>query len=137
MTEKSNESQLLRGAFLPTLIVGLVAIAISAFIQGLSGFWGALLAQFVVVIFFVIHIAVSRMTRNLDPISTMAMALFSYFAKVFEREQAAMDALENGSIVAGDVVVIRYEGPKGGPGMREMLMITGAIKGAGLGKSVL
>jgi dihydroxy-acid dehydratase len=58
-------------------------------------------------------------------------------AKVFEREQAAMDALENGSIVAGDVVVIRYEGPKGGPGMREMLMITGAIKGAGLGKSVL
>ncbi len=58
-------------------------------------------------------------------------------AKVFEREQAAMDALENGSIVAGDVVVIRYEGPKGGPGMREMLMITGAIKGAGLGKTVL
>jgi dihydroxy-acid dehydratase len=58
-------------------------------------------------------------------------------AKVFEREQAAMDALENGSIVAGDVVVIRYEGPKGGPGMREMLIITGAIKGAGLGKSVL
>jgi len=57
--------------------------------------------------------------------------------KVFEREQSAMDALENGSIVAGDVVVIRYEGPKGGPGMREMLMITGAIKGAGLGKSVL
>ena len=58
-------------------------------------------------------------------------------AKVFEREQSAMDALENGSIVAGDVVVIRYEGPKGGPGMREMLMITGAIKGAGLGTSVL
>jgi dihydroxy-acid dehydratase len=48
-----------------------------------------------------------------------------------------MDALENGSITAGDVVVIRYEGPKGGPGMREMLMITGAIKGAGLGKSTL
>ena len=63
--------------------------------------------------------------------------LFEGPAKVFEREQAAMDALENGSIIAGDVVVIRYEGPKGGPGMREMLMITGAIKGAGLGKSVL
>jgi dihydroxy-acid dehydratase len=63
--------------------------------------------------------------------------LFEGPAKVFEREQAAMDALENGSIVAGDVVVIRYEGPKGGPGMREMLMITGAIKGAGLGKTVL
>ena len=58
-------------------------------------------------------------------------------ARVFDREQSAMDALENGTIQAGDVVVIRYEGPKGGPGMREMLMITGAIKGAGLGKSTL
>ncbi len=58
-------------------------------------------------------------------------------ARVFDREQSAMAALENGTIQAGDVVVIRYEGPKGGPGMREMLMITGAIKGAGLGKSVL
>jgi len=58
-------------------------------------------------------------------------------ARVFEREQAAMDALENGTIKEGDVVVIRYEGPKGGPGMREMLMITGAIKGAGLGKKTL
>ena len=58
-------------------------------------------------------------------------------ARVFEREQAAMDAVENGTIKAGDVVVIRYEGPKGGPGMREMLMVTGAIKGAGLGKSTL
>jgi dihydroxy-acid dehydratase len=58
-------------------------------------------------------------------------------ARVFEREQAAMDALEDGAITAGDVLVIRYEGPKGGPGMREMLAITGAIKGAGLGKDVL
>jgi len=58
-------------------------------------------------------------------------------ARVFDREQAAMDAVEDGTIKAGEVVVIRYEGPKGGPGMREMLMVTGAIKGAGLGKSVL
>jgi dihydroxy-acid dehydratase len=58
-------------------------------------------------------------------------------ARVFERERAAMDALAAGEINAGDVVVIRYEGPKGGPGMREMLAITGAIKGAGLGKDVL
>ena len=58
-------------------------------------------------------------------------------ARVFEREQAAMNAVENGTIKAGDVVVIRYEGPKGGPGMREMLMVTGAIKGAGLGKTTL
>ncbi len=58
-------------------------------------------------------------------------------ARVFEREAAAMEALTEGEIRAGDVVVIRYEGPKGGPGMREMLAITGAIKGAGLGKDVL
>ena len=58
-------------------------------------------------------------------------------AKVFERERAAMDALTDGEIHAGDVVIIRYEGPKGGPGMREMLSITAAIKGAGLGKDVL
>ena len=62
---------------------------------------------------------------------------FEGAARVFEREQAAMAALEDGTIKAGDVVIIRYEGPKGGPGMREMLMITGAIKGAGLGKDVL
>ena len=58
-------------------------------------------------------------------------------ARVFEREREAMDALTRGEIQHGDVVVIRYEGPKGGPGMREMLAITGAIKGAGLGKDVL
>ncbi|MEY4397899.1 MAG: hypothetical protein RLZ53_475 [Actinomycetota bacterium] len=58
-------------------------------------------------------------------------------ARVFERERAAMDALTEGKISKGDVVVIRYEGPKGGPGMREMLAITAAIKGAGLGKDVL
>ncbi|HET6709920.1 dihydroxy-acid dehydratase [Amycolatopsis sp.] len=58
-------------------------------------------------------------------------------ARVFEREQEAMAALNEGRIEAGDVVVIRYEGPKGGPGMREMLAITAAIKGAGLGKDVL
>jgi dihydroxy-acid dehydratase len=62
---------------------------------------------------------------------------FEGTARVFDREQSAMAALEDGTIEKGDVVVIRYEGPKGGPGMREMLMITGAIKGAGLGKDVL
>ena len=67
----------------------------------------------------------------------VAVEVFEGTARVFEREQAAMDALEDGTIQAGDVVIIRYEGPKGGPGMREMLMITGAIKGAGLGKDVL
>jgi dihydroxy-acid dehydratase len=65
------------------------------------------------------------------------LAEFTGPAKVFERETAAMEALTKGDIKAGDVVVIRYEGPKGGPGMREMLALTGAIKGAGLGKDVL
>jgi len=81
--ERSNESQLLRGAVRPTLIVGAIAIALSSVFRGLSGFYGALLAQFIVAIYFVIHILVSRLTRNLDPISTMAMALLSYFAKLF------------------------------------------------------
>ncbi|KAA0961179.1 dihydroxy-acid dehydratase [Microbacterium foliorum] len=64
-------------------------------------------------------------------------AVFEGPARVFERERAAMDAVANGEIEAGTVIVIRYEGPKGGPGMREMLAITAAIKGAGLGKDVL
>lgn len=63
--------------------------------------------------------------------------VFEGTARVFDGERAALDALEDGTITQGDAVVIRYEGPKGGPGMREMLAITGAIKGAGLGKDVL
>jgi dihydroxy-acid dehydratase len=57
-------------------------------------------------------------------------------ARVFEGEEAAFEAVQAGRIHAGDVVVIRHEGPKGGPGMREMLGVTGAIVGAGLGDSV-
>ena len=57
-------------------------------------------------------------------------------ARVFEGEEAAFAAVQAGRITAGDVVVIRHEGPKGGPGMREMLGVTGAIVGAGLGESV-
>lgn len=64
-------------------------------------------------------------------------AEFDGRARVFDGEQGAMDAVEAGSLQPNDVVVIRYEGPRGGPGMREMLAVTGAIKGAGLGKDVL
>ncbi len=64
-------------------------------------------------------------------------AVFEGTARVFDGEQAAMDAVADGTVVGGDAVIVRYEGPKGGPGMREMLAVTGAIKGAGLGKSVL
>lgn len=80
--EKSNEAQLLRGAILPTLIVGIIAIALFSLLRGLSGFYGALLAQFIVAIYFVVHIVASRLSRDLDPISTMAMAMTSYFAKL-------------------------------------------------------
>jgi dihydroxy-acid dehydratase len=61
---------------------------------------------------------------------------FSGPARVFDHEEAAFAAVESGSIKAGDVVVIRYEGPKGGPGMREMLQVTAGLIGAGLGDSV-
>jgi dihydroxy-acid dehydratase len=57
-------------------------------------------------------------------------------ARVFEREEDAFDAITEGRIKAGDTIVIRLEGPKGGPGMREMLVVTGALQGAGLGKTV-
>ncbi|MDO5710453.1 MAG: dihydroxy-acid dehydratase, partial [Micrococcales bacterium] len=63
--------------------------------------------------------------------------VFEGTARVFDGEHDAMRAVEDGLLSAGDVVVIRYEGPKGGPGMREMLAVTGAIKGAGLGKDVM
>jgi dihydroxy-acid dehydratase len=61
---------------------------------------------------------------------------FSGPAKVFDSEELTLEGLQAGRVTHGDVIVIRYEGPKGGPGMREMLSITGAIMGAGLGKSV-
>ncbi|ODU04628.1 MAG: dihydroxy-acid dehydratase, partial [Pseudonocardia sp. SCN 72-51] len=64
-------------------------------------------------------------------------ATFTGTARVFDGEQGALDAVADGTVTAGDVVVIRYEGPRGGPGMREMLAVTGMIKGAGLGKDVL
>ena len=77
----SNEVQLLKGALKPTFLVGLIALIAATALQGRSGLAGALLAQSVVLIYFIVHIAVSRISRNLDPISTMALALFSYFAK--------------------------------------------------------
>ncbi len=70
-------------------------------------------------------------------VAGIELDVFEGPARVFEGEQAALDALFEHKIHKGDVVVIRTEGPRGGPGMREMLQITAAIKGAGLGSSVL
>ena len=61
---------------------------------------------------------------------------FTGTAKVYNSEEESLKAIQNGEVQKGDVVIIRYEGPKGGPGMREMLSITSAIMGAGLGKDV-
>lgn len=69
--------------------------------------------------------------------ASVSEPVFEGTAKVFDDERDAMDAVTAGGVVAGDVVVIRYEGPVGGPGMREMLAVTAAIKGAGLGKDVM
>ncbi|HVF20021.1 MAG TPA: dihydroxy-acid dehydratase [Mycobacteriales bacterium] len=66
----------------------------------------------------------------------MESLVFEGTARVFDGEAAAMDAVTSGGIHAGDVIVIRWEGPRGGPGMREMLAVTAAVKGAGLGAEV-
>lgn len=80
-SQSNNEVQLLKGALTPTLIVGLIALIAATVLRGQSGLIGALLAQTVVLIYFIVHILISRISRNLDPMSTMALALFSYFAK--------------------------------------------------------
>ena len=80
--EQSNEMQLLRGAVKPTAITGLVSIVASAIFAGLPGFYGSLLAQFIVVIFFTVTLGVSTLSKDLDPLSTMGLALFSYTTKL-------------------------------------------------------
>jgi dihydroxy-acid dehydratase len=69
-------------------------------------------------------------------VAGMHGAVFKGPARVFDREEDAFDAVTGGRIFPGDVIVIRYEGPRGGPGMREMLAVTGAVTGVGLGDSV-
>jgi len=78
----STERALLRGAVIPTLIVALISISLSTWIMGSAGLVGSLLAQFVVIIFFATNIGTARLTRDLDPVMTMSIAMFSYMAKV-------------------------------------------------------
>jgi len=78
----STERNLIRGALIPSFAIGIVGIVVSTFVRGKAGFFGALLAQFVVVIFFAVHLGVSAISRKLDPLTTMALAMFSYFAKI-------------------------------------------------------
>jgi len=80
--QATSESAMLKGALLPTVIVGAACIALFSVLKGLHGFYGALVAQVVVVIFFLVHLLISKLSRNLDPMAIMALAMFSYFAKV-------------------------------------------------------
>lgn len=81
-TEKTNERDLMRGALIPTFAVGIIGIIAAALIRGKAGLLGALLAQLVVVMYFTVHLVVSAISRKLDPLTTFALAIFSYFAKI-------------------------------------------------------
>jgi len=80
--QNNSDAQLWRGAIIPSLITALICLILLSFINGKSGAIGAALASTTVIIFFSIHLIVARVSRNLDPITTMALAMFSYFAKV-------------------------------------------------------
>ena len=82
MSEEIQDQTLWRGALIPALIVALVFTAGSVVLKQTPGLWGALLASFTVIIFFSVHLIVAAVTKNLDPMATMALAMFSYFAKV-------------------------------------------------------
>ena len=77
-----SDSKLWKGAIVPASITAVILIIIIGFINGKSGLVGAVLASFTVLIFFSVHLFVARISRDLDPIITMALAMFSYFAKV-------------------------------------------------------
>lgn len=81
-SEKTNERDLMRGALIPTFAVGIIGIIAAALIRGKAGLLGALLAQLVVVMYFTVHLVVSAISRKLDPLTTFALAIFSYFAKI-------------------------------------------------------
>ena len=78
----SSDNTLWKGAILPSSVVALFLIITMSVVNGRSGLLGALLASITVIIFFSIHLLVARISRDLDPMATMALAMFSYFAKV-------------------------------------------------------
>ena len=81
-TEENSEVSLWRGALVPAVITATVAIVAGVLIRGTSGLWGALLASATVILYFSVHLLISRISKDLDPMATMALAMFSYFAKV-------------------------------------------------------
>ena len=82
MSVKDPNVIMMKGALKPSLVVGVLGLILSTWLQGSAGLYGALLAQLVVLVFFLVNIAVASMTKNVDPIATMALAMFSYFSKI-------------------------------------------------------
>ena len=82
MSDKDPNVIMMKGALKPSLVIGVLGLIISTWLQGSAGLYGALLAQLVVLVFFLVNIAVASMTKNVDPIATMALAMFSYFSKI-------------------------------------------------------
>ena len=82
MSDKDPNVIMMKGALKPSLVVGVLGLILSTWLQGSAGLYGALLAQLVVLVFFLVNIAVASMTKNVDPIATMALAMFSYFSKI-------------------------------------------------------
>jgi len=77
-----SDTQLWKGAIVPASVIAVIALIVDLIIKGKSGFLGGLLASITVIIFFSVHLLVARISRNLDPMATMMLAMFSYFAKV-------------------------------------------------------
>jgi hypothetical protein len=82
MSEENSEVSLWRGALVPAVVTAAIAILVGVLIRGTSGLWGALLASATVILYFSVHLLISRISKDLDPMATMALAMFSYFAKV-------------------------------------------------------
>ena len=82
LSAASSEEKMWRGALVPALVVTVISIVISIAVKKSPGAWGSLLASMTVLIFFSVHLGISAISKNLDPIATMALAMFSYFAKV-------------------------------------------------------
>jgi hypothetical protein len=82
LSAASSEEKMWRGALVPALLVTVISIVISVAVKKGPGAWGSLLASMTVLIFFSVHLGISAISKNLDPIATMALAMFSYFAKV-------------------------------------------------------
>ena len=76
-TEENSEVSLWRGALVPAVITATVAIVAGVLIRGTSGLWGALLASATVILYFSVHLLISRISKDLDPMATMALAMFS------------------------------------------------------------